>query len=566
MRNTFQSTTWALLVLALCGCSATPAAGFETAPHWRQSEAPNEKARAIAHYLSAIIYAGQGKEAESIEEMARVPELDPGAVTPMEQLIRGYLREEKYDEALKVCEKAVAQRPDQAVLHIVLGQIYHQLGRLDDAMEAFNTAIRLEPDNVMGYGALVDLQESRNDLTAAVGVYERLIELSPESAGLYYQLALVLIRINDKEGAIEALRKTIELNPRLVRARYLLGVVHLEANQIEECIAQLRAYMQERPNDMDAVDNLAGAQARAGRFEQAIALFQRILSSNQVQPQHHIASMYLHLRAKRFDEVAALSPPEGAPYFEMLFRAIAQAERGEFPELLEKSIESTEGDLDTECGVYLNNLIYLFGQQDTGQWIYDAVSKLAERANSRVLHIIRARTLMAMENHADAVPVLDHVLANFTPDKWVHYYLAICHEELDHFEETERHLKAYLEFSPDEPDILNFLAYLYAEEGVKLDQAIDLLNRALAADPENPYYLDSLGWAFYKQGRAEEAVDHIQRAIYGMDKDDAILRDHLGDAYLLRGDVEAALGEWRRALRLDPKMPGLQEKLDRHQP
>src|SRR5690606_25487548 len=126
-----------------------------------------DKARAISHYLAAIIYAGQGKNDASIEEMAQVPELDPTAVTPTEQLIRAYLRDEKFEEALDLCEKSLEQRPDQAILHIVLGQIYHRFGRLDEAMVAFQTAIRLEPENVMGYGALVELQESRNDLTAA---------------------------------------------------------------------------------------------------------------------------------------------------------------------------------------------------------------------------------------------------------------------------------------------------------------------------------------------------------------------------------------------------------------
>lgn len=566
MKMTIKSLSSVLLVAALCGCISTSAAGMDQSTRWREADGPNDRAKAIAHYLAAVIYAGQGDNEASIKSMAQVPELDPGAVTPMEQLIRAYLRDEKFEEALQVCEKAVAQRPDQAALQIVLGQIYHRFGRFDEAMNAFQTAIKLDPENVLGYGALVELQESRNDLTAAIDLYERLIALSPDSAGLYYQLALVLIRIDDKEGAIEALRKTLELNDRLVRAQYLLGVVYLELNQNEECIAQLRTYMQGRPNDMDAADNLAGAQARLGRYEQAIALFQRILSSNQAQPQHHIASMYLHLRAKRYEEVPKLSPPEGAPYFDMILRALAQAESGAVPELLDKSLESTEGDLDAECGQYLNNLLYLFGEQDAGQWLYDSLTRLSEKVNARVLHLVRARTLMAMNQHEQAIPILDSVLANFPPDQWVHYYLAICHEELGHFADTEKHLEAYMQFTPDDPDILNFLAYLYAEEGINLDRAETLLNKALEADPENPYYLDSLGWTYFKQGRAEEAVQYIQKAIYGMDTDDAVLRDHLGDAYLLRGDVESARGEWQRALRLDPDLPGLREKLERHAP
>jgi predicted Zn-dependent protease len=566
MRETFKSIVWLCLLAGICGCSSMRAIGLETV-NWRDESAPDPKAQAIARYIEAVVLAGQGKEDKSIEALSKIPDLDPAAVTPTVQLIQVYLKQENYEAALSMCEKAVAQQPEQANLYVVLGEIYHRFKRYDEAMTALQTAIKLEPDSALGYGMLVELQQSRNDLTAAIDIYERLIELEPEKAELRYALALVLIRIDDKEGAIEALRKTLELDGRNMRAQYLLGVLYLETNQSEDCIAQLRAYMDGRPSDMDAADNLAGAQARLGRFEQAIGLYQRILSSNQAQPQHHIASMYLHLRAKRFGEVAKLSPPQGAPYFDMVFRALADEESGASPQLLVKALDSTEGDFDAECGTFLNNILYLFGQEDAGTWLFEATGRLAEKhPDSRILQLLRARILMNMERHADALPILDAVLAKFTPDQWVHYYLAICHEELGHFEDTERHLVAYMQFIPDDPDILNFLAYLYAENGVKLDEAATLLDKAMAADPENPYYMDSMGWVYYKQGRGEEAVDLIQKAIYGMETDDAVLRDHLGDAYLLKGDVTRARKEWQRALRLDPDMPGLQQKLDQHKP
>lgn len=566
MRETFKSIVWLCLLVGICGCSSMRAIGLETV-NWRDESAPDNKAQAVARYIEAVVLAGQGKEDKSIEALSKIPELDPAAVTPTVQLIQVYLKQENYEAALSMCEKAVKQQPEQANLYVVLGEIYHRFKRYDEAMAALQTAIKLEPDSALGYGMLVELQQSRNDLTAAIDIYERLIELEPEKAELRYALALVLIRIDDKEGAIEALRKTLELDGRNLRAQYLLGVLYLETNQSEDCIAQLRAYMDGRPSDMDAADNLAGAQARLGRFEQAIGLYQRILSSNQAQPQHHIASMYLHLRAKRFADVAKLSPPQGAPYFDMIFRALADEESGASPQLLVKALDSTEGDFDAECGTFLNNILYLFGQEDAGTWLLDATGRLAEKhPDSRILQLLRARILMNMERHADALPILDAVLAKFPPEQWVHYYLAICHEELGHFDETERHLAAYIQFIPDDPDILNFLAYLYAENGVKLDEATALLNKAMAADPENPYYMDSMGWVYYKQGRGNEAVDLIQKAIYGMETDDAVLRDHLGDAFLLKGDVTRAREEWQRALRLDPDLPGLQQKLDQHKP
>ncbi len=214
--------------------------------------------------------------------------------------------------------------------------------------------------------------------------------------------------------------------------------------------------------------------------------------------------------------------------------------------------------------MFLNDLLYLFGDEVAGAWLLEQLWFLSDQTDSRTLTTIRGRTLMLLERYDEAVQVLAPLADKEEVYPWVYYYLAVAHEELDHFEPTERYLKAFLEVRPDEPDVLNFLGYLYAEENVKLDEAEKLLERALELSPDNPFYLDSLGWVYYRQGKAEEAVELIQRAIYGMETDDAVLRDHLGDAFLLQGNVEGAIAEWERAHRLDPGLEGVAEKLERY--
>ena len=113
-------------------------------------------------------------------------------------------------------------------------------------------------------------------------------------------------------------------------------------------------------------------------------------------------------------------------------------------------------------------------------------------------------------------------------------------------------------------DVINFLGYYIADKNMKLDEAEDLVERALELDPENGYYLDSLGWVYYRQGNGEDAVDYIERALLNMPSDDAILRDHLGDAYLMVGDSDRAVQQWRRARRLDPELEGVVEKINQY--
>ncbi len=558
-----------LLLVPLCaltiliGCSTTGLSDTVYTP-WGRTAEDNPKARAYNHYLASVLYDLRGQQDRALQEIEQIPELDPDALTPTLQLVRGHLRQRNFDKALAMAESAVRQQPGRANLWIVQGEIYHQLKRYDEAVASFSKAIELNPNDLLGYGALVELQENTNDLVAAIDIYKRLTELSPEAAGLHYQLGINLARIKDEKGARSALIKALELDGNLVRARYLLGIMYLEAGMDQEAATQLTAYLQQRPSDLSAQEALAAAATRTGDHTRASELYKAILEGGQGTPKHNLLAMYERLLAGKPAEAEALAPAEGAPYFATLLRAAArQAQSLPFLPVLE-GFDGIDGDLDEECSSYLNDLLYFFGDQAASAWLFEKLDSFKTAGvQSRALEIIRGRTLMSVKQPQQAVDTFLPLLATAGTDKvWLHYYLAVSYEELDNFDATEEHLLAYLTERPGEPDVLNFLGYLYAEHGVKLDEAETLIGQALAAEPGNPFYLDSLGWVYYQRGKADEAVDHIQRAIYGMDTDDAVLRDHLGDAYLLKGDIARAIAEWERARRLDPELPGVQEKIE----
>ncbi len=554
------SMTIVAVILAIAGCVST----LHSHIPWREHQPTSSKGRAYAHYIASVVYERQGNLEKALTEMEKTAELDQEAFTPALRLIRAHLRSKNYEDALAMSERLVQQAPERANLWVVRGEILHKLGRPNEAMQAFMKAIEVNPENILGYGALIELQESLNDLVAAIEVYERLVELSPDAPGLYYQLGINLARINDVEGASAALSKALELNPRLSRARYLLGVMALEHNQNERAIAYLTAYLRSRQDDVQAMEHLAGAWERIGRGAQALELYNNLLLSPQATPHHHIQAMYVALIAGEPQRVSTYRPQTSAPILGYLFQLWAQEDTGESTEGLLAQLDTIEGDLDTECSEYVNDLLYLFGKKEAGDYLLKRLTTSSQKQDTRTLPVIQARLLMSLGRHEEAIPLLEEVLARYEKEQhWIHYYLAICHDDLDHFEAAEKHLQAYLQFQPDDPEVWNFLGYLYAEEGVKLKKAEELLQKALEMEPENPYYLDSLGWIYYKMGRGKKAVEYIQEAIYKMDNDDAMLRDHLGDAFLLIGDKERAAAEWERALRLDSDLKGVKEKLER---
>jgi tetratricopeptide (TPR) repeat protein len=291
-----------------------------------------------------------------------------------------------------------------------------------------------------------------------------------------------------------------------------------------------------------------------------------LINSPQSEPGYHLKAMYVQLRAEKPKDAEMIAPPSGGPYFGTFFTALARAAQGKPYVPVLESLDDIEGDLDRAIGVHMMDLLYLFDDKMAGDWLVERLRwARGEATDSQTLAIMEARLLMAREDYEGAVAILEPMSDTLDREQaWIHENLAAAYEELGRFQDTERHLEQYLDYWPDDADALNFLGYLYAEEGLKLDRAESLLEKALDLDPDNPFYLDSLGWVYYKQGKADEAIDYISRAILGMDSDDAILRDHLGDAYLLKGDVERALEEWERAHRLDPELEGVAEKLNQY--
>ena len=94
---------------------------------------------------------------------------------------------------------------------------------------------------------------------------------------------------------------------------------------------------------------------------------------------------------------------------------------------------------------------------------------------------------------------------------------------------------------------LNYLGYMWADRGVRLQDSIDYVQRALALDPDNPAYLDSLGWAQFKM-RMYDAAEKNLRAAARADQFDPTIRDHLGDLLQATGRVTEAVKEWQGAL------------------
>jgi tetratricopeptide (TPR) repeat protein len=139
------------------------------------------------------------------------------------------------------------------------------------------------------------------------------------------------------------------------------------------------------------------------------------------------------------------------------------------------------------------------------------------------------------------------------PAHWVVFYSrGITNEREKRWEMADADFRKALELNPDQPLVLNYLGYSLVERGEKLDEALDMIQRAVAAEPGSGYIVDSLAWALFTLGRYSEALDPMERASI-LEPVDPVVTDHLGDVYWAVGRKLEAEFQWHRALSFDPE-------------
>lgn len=209
---------------------------------------------------------------------------------------------------------------------------------------------------------------------------------------------------------------------------------------------------------------------------------------------------------------------------------------------------------------------------------YDAVDR-TEEAKKRLNALIAARSndieaIMALGNilrarksfHECAEVYGKGIETIAKPEKphWlIFYFRGICYERDKQWAKAEADLKKALELFPDQPHVLNYLGYSWIDQGVNLEEGMQMIRRAVEQRPDDGYIVDSLGWAYYRIGDFEEAVKHLERAVE-LKPEDPTINDHLGDAYWKVGRHLEARFQWSHARDLKPEpedLKKIEEKL-----
>ena len=176
--------------------------------------------------------------------------------------------------------------------------------------------------------------------------------------------------------------------------------------------------------------------------------------------------------------------------------------------------------------------------------------------NSPLPEIQKGDILRGKKRFADAIVAYDAAIARISAPRrstWPLFFSrGVAHERAGNWPLAEADMKRALNLAPDQPAVLNYLAYSWADQGVHLPEARKMIERAIEQQPKDPAIIDSLGWVMLRQGQPGDAELLLEQAV-ALQPEDATINAHLGEAYWAVGRRLEAVFQWRRALTLDPE-------------
>jgi tetratricopeptide (TPR) repeat protein len=460
----------------------------------QQQPSPSDGGAAY-YFLIARHLEGEGKIEEAIVALKQAATLSPGSAEITAELAGLYARQDRPVEALDTAEAALKKDPVNREANRILGMIFSALADQKKPLRPGDDPAQYQSR------AITALQKARAD---------------GGDLNIDLNLGRLQLRAGAYDKAIEALRRVVTEQPDYIDGALLLSAAQEGAGLVNDAILTLQTAVEYNASHFRAQVRLIELYERQRRWKEAAAAY---ANAEKANPRADLTSGH-----------AAALMNAGAPEeARALVQGVIAKRSGPDASLLYLLAESQRQAKDLEGAAATTQQLRAAFPEDPRGFALDAQLMLA-----------RGRT-------DDAITAYGALVKRVPDEASFVYQYAQLLEQAGRIPEAEKALRDLITRDPLDANALNSLGYMFADRGEKLDEAVDLLQRALKIEPANPSFQDSLGWAFYKQGKLDQADSPLSNAA-GRMPSNSVIQDHLGDLRLKQQRIAEAIAAWERAL------------------
>lgn len=483
-------------------------------------------------------------------------------------------------------EKAVEADADSAFLKVTLAEVYLHLNEQEKAFRAAEDALIRDPDLLQGHLLMANLLSTNNQYGMAVQHLEKAREIDPQSQNITMQLAIYYDRVNAMDKAIATLKSLIDESPDSSFARLSLARAYQKTDLVLLAEKTYLEMLKIEPESFLAISELGRLYADTARLDDEIVLYLAHLQrfTDDTRLRHHLVGTYVD--AENLDQamhhlhiILEQDPSDTTALRKAGLLSFEKDDWGAAADYFQQLI--TLDQTDSQAHYYHGIALEEGGLWEAALTAFSAVVKESAVFEDAMIH--RGYNLHKLDRTSEAISLLEQNRERLASRPEIFDYLSFLYNVLGQMQTSmnviEAGLQRYpddntllfrkivlleqsgdndaadavarylLQINPDHTNALNYLAYSYAVRNERLDEALQMAQKALEARDE--YYIrDTLGWILYRLGRFEDALAELQLAAE-TSKEDPVVLEHLGDVLQALGRREEAFSAFQRAVPVD---------------
>ncbi|MFN0054375.1 MAG: tetratricopeptide repeat protein [Planctomycetales bacterium] len=493
-----------------------------------------------------------------------------------------------------------------------MGQVFLEVKKTDLALAAFQKAAESKKGPAAGNLSfhLAQVHVQAEQFEKALAELQKYIDSQRQTKGraAYELLVEILEKMHKSQEIVPRLETAAAKDTRNSTLQYFLAEQYAQAGRLADAealfkktlssAAEAQGYVglagvyrrMAKPSDL--LEMLGKAYQEAGELKGLAAEFKAIIGDDK------LLDSVLEAGVKR---IADAPPRLDFPTGYVLANLAADGKRSDTAQRLYRYLLEHRPDksemLYEELG---QHLVDVKNYREAAKVFREAIDHQAEEgARAKLLYLLTialelsGQTREALEAIAQAQELIPNNPALRSQEAWVYYHSHQFDEALERYERviadfpqardilrraqysiSNIHvlrgnvpkgmeiLEAIYRENPNDVSVNNDLGYLYADNNLHLEQAEQMIRKALEAEPENAAYLDSMGWVLFKLGKGGEALPYLEKAVkISTATGDETLFDHLGDVYASLGQTTQAVEAWTKALEMARQAPYPDQKL-----
>jgi tetratricopeptide (TPR) repeat protein len=472
-------------------------------------------------------------------------------VVLLDRAFMSLLASGQIEEAESIAKRLVELEPNNEVARLVQGIVALKERRYRSVQMALADMSRSTLFGITSNVVLAWAEIGLGNKEKGYGLINA-IEQPGFKSFLVFQHALMADVAGDRDKARALYAEAHEADPYVVSiveayARFLTNVGDFDAAQ-----AVLDQFFNRglTHQNIEIVAEYVATQKRAGKMvdnvQQGASELLRGLSAALSRDETSDVSLVLM-------RLASYANPKSELIAFSLAELLEQAERYDAANQIYATLDKRSSYYESSLIRTAENLRELDQAEEAIKRLNNIVAQNPQNILALVALGDTLRTQKLYEEAAEAYSKALEITKGERPVDWhVYFVRGIAYERAKQWFKAEPDFQAALKLYPEQPQVLNYLGYSWVDQGINLNEALQMIETAVSLRPNDGAIVDSLGWAYYRLERYEDAVEVLERASR-LEPSDPTINDHLGDAYWQVGRKREAQFQWLKARDMEPE-------------